>query len=419
MRVYNNFMGSLRGAVDQPGFRPRRAASVLSSAQVLTQQLNSMTTDVQGLRSDAELGLADAVARANDAMPRIAQINRQLGTANSSDATTASLQDQRDQYVDQLAQLMDINVIQGDHNQITVFTNSGIQLVGIEAAQLSFDAQGSMTAIAQWSADPAKRTVGTLMLQGAERRRRRSDRQQLDPLGRDRRLSRNARPRAGRGAGAARRDRRRHGARAVGSNRRRHRGDSGAQAGFDIDLAGLLNGNSVRLTYTDNVTGTQHTVTHGAGRRSGRAAARRHRHRRSQRRVIGLDFSGGLARRREPARRRAGRRRRCSSPIRPARPCACSTTAPPTRSTWTRSRRPCTVDRRSPSGSAELPFFLDASAPYTGAITSIGAAERRLCRAHRGQCRRCWPIRPGWSCSRPRRSRRPATRRGRISSTTG
>ncbi len=29
---------------------------------------------------------------------------------------------------------MDIKVIQGDHNQVTVFTNSGIQLVGIEAS---------------------------------------------------------------------------------------------------------------------------------------------------------------------------------------------------------------------------------------------------------------------------------------------
>ena len=41
---------------------------------------------------------------------------------------------------------MDINVVQSDHNQVTVFTSSGIQLVGIAAATLTFDAQGSMTA---------------------------------------------------------------------------------------------------------------------------------------------------------------------------------------------------------------------------------------------------------------------------------
>ena len=53
-------------------------AAVLSAAQVLAQQLNSMTTDIQALRSDAELGLGDAAARANNAMQQIAAINRQL-----------------------------------------------------------------------------------------------------------------------------------------------------------------------------------------------------------------------------------------------------------------------------------------------------------------------------------------------------
>ena len=125
-----------------------------------------MSADIQGLRGDAEFGLADATTRANDAMHRIAQINRQLGTADASDATTASLQDQRDQCIDQLAQLMDIKVVRGDHNQVTVFTNSGIQLVGIGASHLTFDAHGSMTPTAEWNADPAKRNVGTLTLKG-------------------------------------------------------------------------------------------------------------------------------------------------------------------------------------------------------------------------------------------------------------
>ena len=37
---------------------------------------------------------------------------------------------------------MDIRVVEGDHNQVNVFTNSGIQLVGTEAATLSFNAAG-------------------------------------------------------------------------------------------------------------------------------------------------------------------------------------------------------------------------------------------------------------------------------------
>ena len=53
-------------------------------------------------------------------------------------------------------------MVKSDHNQVNVFTNSGVQLVGTQAAQLAFDAQGTMTPATQWSADPAKSTVGTL-----------------------------------------------------------------------------------------------------------------------------------------------------------------------------------------------------------------------------------------------------------------
>ena len=65
---------------------------VLTAAQTLAQHLNGMTADIQGLRSDAELGLSDAVNQANAAMRNIAAINRQLGLTNVQDATTATLQ---------------------------------------------------------------------------------------------------------------------------------------------------------------------------------------------------------------------------------------------------------------------------------------------------------------------------------------
>ena len=156
---------------------------------------------------------------------------------------------------------MDINVIQNDHNQVTVFTNSGIQLVGTEASTLSFDAQGSMTATAQWSADPTKRTVGTIMLKGADGRRRRPDRQQGDPLGPDRGLSGDARSDPGRRRRASSTNS------PPGCRARCPISTTdgtaviGAPAGFDIDLDGLLAGNSVQLSYTDNTSGKRSTMS--------------------------------------------------------------------------------------------------------------------------------------------------------------
>ncbi len=161
--VFSKFTDSLQALTTSPDSAAARAA-VLSAAKVLAQQLNSMTTDIQALRSDAEFGLSDAATRANNAMQQIAAINRQLATSTGNDAAAATLLDQRDTYIDELSRLMDIKVVKGDFNQINIFTNSGIQLVGVDASTLSFDAQGTVTPSALYDRDPAKRTLGTLTL---------------------------------------------------------------------------------------------------------------------------------------------------------------------------------------------------------------------------------------------------------------
>lgn len=366
--VFNKFATALQALATTPDSNAARTA-VTSAAQVLAQQFNSMTADIQGLRSDAELGLADSVAKANEAMLRVAEINRQLGISTRSDAATASLIDQRDQYIDQLARLMDIKVVQGDFNQVTVFTNSGIQLVGIEAATLAFQAQGSMTATAQWSVDPSQRTVGTILLKGAgggdvdliaSKSIRSGDiaaylemrdhilveaQAQLDELA----------------AGMARAlSDLTVGGTAV---------TSGPQSGFDIDLAGLQAGNTVRLSYTDNTSGAQRTVTlvrvddPTALPLSDTATAD------PNDRVIGLDFSGGMASVINQLSGAFG-----AIPLQFSNPSGMtlrilddgSNQADVNALSMTRTVTTLT------GGTAELPFFLDASTPYTGAITSLG-----------------------------------------------
>lgn len=141
---------------------------VINAAKTLAQQLNTMTQGIQNLRGGAENGIKDSVSTANNLMKQIATINNQL-TANplggtSTDANTAALLDRRDQYINQLSQLMDIRVTTNGANQVTVFTGSGVQLVGNEAATLRFDAQNTVSAQTAWNADPAKSTLGSVMI---------------------------------------------------------------------------------------------------------------------------------------------------------------------------------------------------------------------------------------------------------------
>ena len=367
--AFNDFAAAVQSLATSPE-TPSARSAVISAAQVLAQQLNGMTADIQGLRSDAELGMSDAVTRANYAMNQIANINRQLAANTSADATAATLLDQRDAYIDELSQLMDIRVINTDHNQVNIFTNSGIQLVGTQAAQLAFEPQGTMTPAAQWTADPATRTVGTIML--------------VTPTGGQTDLLASGAIRSGEIAAfvemrdhvlveaqaqldavAAALSSALSDASVMGSAV-----TSGAQSGYDIDTAGLLAGNSINLTYTDSTTGQQRRVSivrvddPAALPLSNDASAQ------AGDTVIGVDFSAG------PAAVAAALNSHFNGKVVFSNPsgttlrilddgAANNTTIDAVSATQTRTG--------FNGGSAELPFFTDAGTPYSGAITSLGS----------------------------------------------
>ena len=161
--IYNNFTSALQSLSTSPSSYSSQAA-VVSAAQSLAQNLNSMTSSIQQLRTQAESGIASDVQSANTALNQIAQINLQLEAA-APDAASATLEDQRDNDVTQLAQLMNVRVVQGSNNQVSLYTSNGQQLVGGgEASQLSFNNVGTLNATDLWSANPSQDGAGTITL---------------------------------------------------------------------------------------------------------------------------------------------------------------------------------------------------------------------------------------------------------------
>ena len=100
-------------------------------------------------------------------MNQIADINTRLQGLKTTDPLATTLMDQRDSAIDQLSQLMDIRVTTNSNNQTTVYTNSGFELVGIQASTLSFNSQGTLNANALWNTNPAKSNVGTISIKFA------------------------------------------------------------------------------------------------------------------------------------------------------------------------------------------------------------------------------------------------------------
>ena len=161
--LFNNFTTAMHSLAASPNSFAAQSTAV-NSAQLLTRQLNAMSNGIQTMRGAAEQGIAADVQSANSALQQIATINGQVATSNAADPTAAALMDQRDKLIDQLSTLMDIHVVKGQFNQISVYTGSGTQLVADQAATLSFNAQGTLAPSALWNANPTMSGVGTITL---------------------------------------------------------------------------------------------------------------------------------------------------------------------------------------------------------------------------------------------------------------
>ena len=259
--VFNNFTSAIQGLAASPDSSSARDATV-SAAQVLAQQLNGMSQDIQSLRTNADQAIGDSVNQANTALQQIANINQQLAGVTTQDSASAALLDQRDGYIDQLATLMDIRIVPTDNNQVNIFTNSGQQLVGTSAATLQFNPSGSLSPSSQWNVDPSKSSAGTISL--------------VSPNGGSVDLVASGAFRSGKiAAYLEMRDQILPGAQAqldqvasAMSQALSSQTTTGTavttgsgQSGYSVDVGSLLSGNTVNLTYTDTATNTQRNVT--------------------------------------------------------------------------------------------------------------------------------------------------------------
>jgi flagellar hook-associated protein 1 FlgK len=257
--LFNNFTSAVQALSTTPSSSTAQSQTI-SAAQVLAQQLNSATSNIQALRGQADQGISNDVQQANIALKQIADINQQLLNGSANDGTAALLENQRDQAIDQLSKFMDIRVVASASNQVTVLTGSGNQLAGTQAAQLSFDPAGTITAAQQWNADPTISGLSSIKL--------------VNPSGGSVDFVTAGGARSGEIAAYLNmRDNVLVQAQAqvdqIASQMSSALSDtttaatpatSGGQSGFDADISGMSAGNTINLTYTD-ASNVQHAIS--------------------------------------------------------------------------------------------------------------------------------------------------------------
>jgi flagellar hook-associated protein 1 len=367
--IYDSFTSSLQALAASPSSTSDQTA-VVSAAQAVAQNLNSMTSSIQQLRSQAEEGIADDVQTANSMLQQIAQINQQLMGTTVSDSSTAALEDQRDQDVSQLTQLMNVNVVQNSNNQISLFTGTGQQMVsGSQASQLSFNNAGSLSATALWSANPSQDGAGTITLTspsgattdlvatnaiqsgeiGAYLQMRDTilpqAQNQLDEMANQMSQALSNQTTAGTAV------------------------TSGSQSGYSVDIGGLSAGNSVQLTYTNaqNVQQTVTIVALGAGGTLPSPTSG------NNNQTVGVDLSAGMSSVVAQLNAALGSNLQFSNPSGTVLQVLNASGG----NTVTSLSATSTATSLT-SGSAQLPLFTDGGTPITGAITASGSQTTGL-----------------------------------------
>jgi flagellar hook-associated protein 1 FlgK len=370
---FNNFTSAVQALSGSPASYSAQTA-VLSSAQQLAQNLNAMTQGIQSVRSQAEQGIATDVDQANQSLQEIAQLNQQLSGAQSrtQDAATASLEDQRDQAIAQLSQLMGVTVTKNSDNEVSVYTSTGLQLVGTQASKLSFDDRGALSATSQWSANPAKDGAGTITLTA--------------PDGTTTDLIASKAIQSGQiGAYVEMRDQILPQAQSqideLASQMSQALSDvttngtvvppSGGQAGFSLDVGSLLPGNSMQVTYTD-ASNVQHTVN--IVRVDDPAALPLPSNSGNpNNQTIGVNFSGGMASVVSQLNTALGSSLQFSNPSGTVLKVVNTTSA----TTVNAASTTVTATALS-NGNVQVPLFTDGTTPISGAITAAGSQDTGL-----------------------------------------
>ncbi|WP_298261015.1 flagellar hook-associated protein FlgK [Bradyrhizobium sp.] len=363
--AFNNFTTALQGLSTNPGGLSAQTTA-LGAGQTLAQQLNTTSQGIQALRSNAEQDIGTSVNQANSDLNQIAAINTQLQGLASNDPSLATLEDQRDNAINDLSNLVDVKVTNSGNNQVSVFTNTGIQLVGgSQASKFSFTSAGTLSPASLYNANPAKSGVGALTIQlpnGANldvvanqvisSGRIAADLQlrdqtlvqaqtQIDQLAAT--LSSSLSDQTTPGTAVT----------------------SGSQAGFNLDLSNLQPGNTISLTYTNNGTKQQVQIV----RVDDPTALPLKNVPNANPQVIGVNFSGGLASVVTQLNAALG-----PNNLQFSNPSGNTLQVLNTTGGTTVNAASATTTVTSlTSGNPQLAVFTDAGSPYTGAITGSGS----------------------------------------------
>lgn len=115
--------------------------NLLNNADTVSSRLNSLTTEIQKLRGDADLNISEACNQINDSLDKLQNLNDQIVKYKVLGYDgVADLEDQRDQALRDLSGLIDISYFKRETGEVVIQTTNGVTLLDRYPHKLSHNA---------------------------------------------------------------------------------------------------------------------------------------------------------------------------------------------------------------------------------------------------------------------------------------
>lgn len=125
---------TLASAVNKPSVQ----WSTVQSAQDVADTLDSMTSTLQSLRTEADRDIESTVNQINSLLTNIHDLNQKIVKHSAISSGTTDLEDKRDLALSELSKLTDIQYYYRTDGSLTIFSNSGQMLLDNQPQLLSY-----------------------------------------------------------------------------------------------------------------------------------------------------------------------------------------------------------------------------------------------------------------------------------------
>jgi flagellar hook-associated protein 1 FlgK len=125
-------------------------AQLVSDVSALADGIQSLSSEVQDLRTQANSQIETTVGTVNQTLKSLASLNDQIATVTAQGGDTTSLEDQRDAALTTLSGLMGVSSYVTADNQLRIYTTGGDALLGTTAATLGYTSSSQLWAEATY-----------------------------------------------------------------------------------------------------------------------------------------------------------------------------------------------------------------------------------------------------------------------------